>query len=115
MISQIGLVNPPDFLQFCRDLGISVGPVKIWEANGDRNLLATSFIPANRTILVVPLSSMISSDLARVSEIGQLVMAAGRAMREQQGNAVYLAWFVLQERSKGAASKWWPFIRATNY
>jgi histone-lysine N-methyltransferase SETD3 len=58
----------------------------------------------------VPLSHIMTSDVARVSDIGKLVCAAERNGLELRSKHTLLASYLLQEKAKGEASYWAPYL-----
>jgi tetratricopeptide (TPR) repeat protein len=64
-------------------------------------------IAAGKIVLEVPLRCIMTTDLARASPVGR---AIDRTSVELSSNHSYLACYLLEERAKGDASFWSPYI-----
>jgi tetratricopeptide (TPR) repeat protein len=72
-----------------------------------RGVHAVTKIPNNRIILEVPLSHIMTSDVAKASDIGQKIIKSGCELNSTHS---YLASYLLQEKHN-PLSFWKPYIR----
>jgi len=73
-----------------------------------RGVHALCRIPNDEIILYVPLKYIMTSEVAKASEIGKKIIASGIELRSTHS---YLASYLLQEKHKGKKSFWEPYIR----
>jgi len=72
-----------------------------------RGVHALTKIPSNQVILYIPLSQIMTSEVAKESEIGRKIIESNVELRSKHS---YLAAFLCQEKHKGRDSYWWPYI-----
>jgi len=72
-----------------------------------RAVHARTKISIEEEVLYVPHDMIMTSDLAKASEIGQAII---KSRVELSSKHSYLAAYLLQEQEKGASSKWKPYI-----
>lgn len=75
-------------------------------ADGDRGARALGPIAADEAVLEVPLRFILTSEVARASEIGRRIAASGVELRSGH---TWLASYLLQEKS-AAGSFWRPYL-----
>jgi histone-lysine N-methyltransferase SETD3 len=73
---------------------------------GERGMRATTDMPAEELLMRIPRRCVLSVPDARASEIGRLLEAHGQLEDER----MFLSAFLLQERERGEASFWKPFL-----
>jgi len=76
-------------------------------SEGYRGVHAATHVAPNTMVLYVPHKCIITSEVARASEIGCRITESHLVLRSKH---TYLAAFLLQERDKGAGSFWHPYI-----
>jgi histone-lysine N-methyltransferase SETD3 len=72
-----------------------------------RGVHALGDIQADEVVLYVPLRMIMTSEVARASPIGVQITQANIELRSKHS---YLAAYLLEERAKGEASPWAPYI-----
>jgi len=72
-----------------------------------RGVHARRRLPPNKIILSVPLPLILTSDVAKASEIGQRIRSSGCQIRSSHS---WLAAFLLQEKYKAQNSRFFPYI-----
>jgi histone-lysine N-methyltransferase SETD3 len=77
-----------------------------------RGVHCNAHIPEDEIILQVPLSHIMTSEVARESSIGLQICNAESVGLELRSKHTYLAVYLLTERSKGRDSFWFPFLSA---
>lgn len=109
-----GVRAPPDTDKFARLVDWLVqGGAKFpklylkYYTEGFRGVHAATHIAPNTMVLYIPQNYIITSELARASEIGCRITESQVVLRSKHS---YLAAYLLQERDKGAASFWSPYI-----
>lgn len=65
-------------------------------------------VSTNDTVLYVPLKYIITSEVAKDSDIGRRIIKANIELRSKHS---YIAAYLLQERARGKSSFWEPYIR----
>jgi histone-lysine N-methyltransferase SETD3 len=78
----------------------------VLQGDGERGLWALASVAPEETLLRIPSRYVLTLEEARSSAIGRLLDAHAPADEER----VYLAAFLLQEKERGAASFWKPFL-----
>lgn len=73
-----------------------------------RGVHSLTRIPNDEVILYVPLKYIMTSEVAKASDICKKIIASGVELRSTHS---YLAAFLLQEKYKGKKSFWEPYIR----
>lgn len=73
-----------------------------------RGVHALTKIPTDDVILYVPYKYIMTSEVAKGSEIGKKIIASGVELRSTHS---YLAAYLLQEKHKGKKSFWEPYLR----
>ncbi|WP_224362146.1 SET domain-containing histone-lysine N-methyltransferase [Hyalangium versicolor] len=87
--------------------GASFSKVQIGaSATGERGLFAATDLAADEIFLRIPLSHLVTHKVARSSDIGRLLVAHP----ELDTPDLYMAAFLLQEKERGEASFWKPFL-----
>jgi histone-lysine N-methyltransferase SETD3 len=77
-----------------------------------RGVHCNAHIPEDEIILQVPLSHIMTSEVAKESAIGLQICTAESAGLELRSKHSYLAAYLLAERSRGVDSFWFSFISA---
>jgi len=72
-----------------------------------RGVHALTRVSEGQLILYVPLSHIMTSELAKASDIGKKLISSGCELRSEHS---YLASYLLQEKYKGQDSFWYPYI-----
>jgi len=73
-----------------------------------RGVHALTRINNNEQILYVPLKYIMTSEVAKASDIGTQIIESGYELRSKHS---YLACYLLRQRSMGTSSFWEPYIR----
>jgi histone-lysine N-methyltransferase SETD3 len=96
-----------NLLTWLGQAGAQPSPFEIFSlGGGERGVRATTDMAAQELIMRIPRRYVVSVPDARASEIGRLIEAQG----EPEDPRLYLSAFVLQERARGEASSWKPFL-----
>ena len=77
-----------------------------------RGVHAAARIPADEVVLEVPLSHIMTSEVAKASDIGAKLVAAEAAGMELRSKHTFLACYMITEKPKKEQSFWWPYLGA---
>jgi len=64
-------------------------------------------VPANQIVLYIPFDHIMTSEVAKESDIGKKIIDSGVELRSKHS---YLAAYLCQEKAKGRDSYWWPYM-----
>jgi histone-lysine N-methyltransferase SETD3 len=81
----------------------------VYYSEGYRGVHSTTFIAKGECLLYVPVTHIITLEMAKAAPIGAKMVAANVHLISPKH--CWLSTFLLQEKKKGPESYWWPYLQ----